>query len=966
MVCSLAAALRRSLAHGALFAVVLAAAPFARSATFTWNNAPTNNQWGTSANWLPAGVPGGNDAVQFTNISLTTGIDLGGAQSADTLLFGGLSGYALNSGSLTLNGSQINTNAALLATNYSINVPLTLTSTTTFTTGALTTLTLSQPFTVAPNQFIRKSGAGTLTITAGPSSAFHIRTEGGMLDVNGGTLVSTGTSSNADFFLGTAARVRGGGRITSAGDVWIDSVGQTVSVEGAGSELHADALIQIGINNGGLIDVFDHGKLTTAKLQIGGNFRTNPDLDRVIIRGQGQAVVGVANVGVQEEATGELNIADAGTSFQSNSMNIGGTGGVPDQRARGRVVVEKGASAAVGDTTLLTTGSKIIVDKATLTVARLQSFAGTTPRIELTNPAGGQALTIAGATTAIPTFGGVIADSAAGPGGLRKVGPGTQILTGHHTYTGGTVVEAGVLQLGVGDALTRTGRVEIAGGALNLGGHSQHIGDLKLTDGALTGAAGSTLVAGNVDVFVGTIATPLITAAAITKHGSGTTTATAPITADALVVMGGVFDAQAGAKGNVNTAASAQLTVRGTLEGNLLGATGSTTTLTGATIVTGSVADEGLVEVGAHTLALSGASDPAIAAVTLSGGVLTSTGVVTLSSTLSGSGVVVARVGSVPAIPPATIRTLGGPLMVGTLAAADSLGNYLGSLTAGVQQLTLLSSGFTTLGNAATVNGGSINSINGVQVNPGKSLTGFGVVNGPLKNLGVVTGGSGASVLRFTGPVTGDGSFLANVRFEHTYSPGASPAAVSFIGDPVFASTSRLEIEIGGLMPGDEHDHVDVEGELTLGGVLRVSLIDGFAPVVGDAFDLLDWTTLDGAFAALELPALVGLRWDASQLYSSGVLAVAPLYEADFDSNGRVDAADLALWQAGFNKAGAGRADGDATGDQLVTGADFVVWQRQLGLGVASLPATTTVPEPASAFVIVSALAALAMCRRVR
>jgi hypothetical protein len=145
-----------------------------------------------------------------------------------------------------------------------------------------------------------------------------------------------------------------------------------------------------------------------------------------------------------------------------------------------------------------------------------------------------------------------------------------------------------------------------------------------------------------------------------------------------------------------------------------------------------------------------------------------------------------------------------------------------------------------------------------------------------------------------------------------------------------------------------------------------VALVDGFTPVAGDAFDILDWTTLDGAFAALELPALAGLRWDVSQLYDSGSLAVAPLYEADFDSNGRVDAADLALWRAGFSKDNAGRADGDATGDQLVTGEDFLVWQRQLGLGVASLPATTAVPEPASALVLAGAIAGLIARRRSR
>ncbi|HYO25315.1 MAG TPA: choice-of-anchor Q domain-containing protein, partial [Lacipirellulaceae bacterium] len=50
----------------------------------------------------------------------------------------------------------------------------------------------------------------------------------------------------------------------------------------------------------------------------------------------------------------------------------------------------------------------------------------------------------------------------------------------------------------------------------------------------------------------------------------------------------------------------------------------------------------------------------------------------------------------------------------------------------------------------------------------------------------------------------------------------------------------------------------------------------------------------------------------------------------DFDGNGRVDAADLAAWRMGF-----------AAGTR--TGGDFVVWQRQLGIGAG---AGAVVAEP--------------------
>ena len=52
------------------------------------------------------------------------------------------------------------------------------------------------------------------------------------------------------------------------------------------------------------------------------------------------------------------------------------------------------------------------------------------------------------------TFGGVIS----GSGAVQQLGPGTTTLTANNTYTGGTVVNAGILQLGAGASLAAVGR----------------------------------------------------------------------------------------------------------------------------------------------------------------------------------------------------------------------------------------------------------------------------------------------------------------------------------------------------------------------------------------------------------------------------------------------------------------------------------------------------------------------------
>lgn len=63
----------------------------------------------------------------------------------------------------------------------------------------------------------------------------------------------------------------------------------------------------------------------------------------------------------------------------------------------------------------------------------------------------------------------------------------------------------------------------------------------------------------------------------------------------------------------------------------------------------------------------------------------------------------------------------------------------------------------------------------------------------------------------------------------------------------------------------------------------------------------------------------------------------------DFDGDGDVDAADLALWELDYGQNDFSDADGDGDSD----GADFLIWQRTI---TGSLPssALATVPEPTS------------------
>jgi autotransporter-associated beta strand protein len=67
----------------------------------------------------------------------------------------------------------------------------------------------------------------------------------------------------------------------------------------------------------------------------------------------------------------------------------------------------------------------------------------------VTNTGGAGATLTTGGNNTSTTFSGVIQDGA-GVTGLTKIGTGTFTLTGANTYTGGTTISAGTLQIGNG------------------------------------------------------------------------------------------------------------------------------------------------------------------------------------------------------------------------------------------------------------------------------------------------------------------------------------------------------------------------------------------------------------------------------------------------------------------------------------------------------------------------------------
>lgn len=98
---------------------------------------------------------------------------------------------------------------------------------------------------------------------------------------------------------------------------------------------------------------------------------------------------------------------------------------------------------------------------------------------------------------------------------------------------------------------------------------------------------------------------------------------------------------------------------------------------------------------------------------------------------------------------------------------------------------------------------------------------------------------------------------------------------------------------------------------------------------------------------------------------------LAPDFDADFNGDFVVDGADFLIWQRNLGASNALLTAGDADRDGVVGAGDLAVWQEEFGLSLDSFPGATTilptqmathaVPEPS---VAVLALIAMAACRR--
>lgn len=261
------------------------------------------------------------------------------------------------------------------------------------------------------------------------------------------------------------------------------------------------------------------------------------------------------------------------------------------------------------------------------------------------------------------------------------------------------------------------------------------------------------------------------------------------------------------------------------------------------------------------------------------------------------------------------VVTVTGANSVLSAAAPSSIGNLSdGSVTVSAGG-SVITAGLTVGDEGAgelIVNGSASSVVDSVRVRLGNADTSSGLlrlqnggrVEAPLIEIGDFGFVEGTGVLN--GAVVNDGDI----------SPGLPIGTLEVAGS--YQQPGDLSIQLGGVDPGSGYDQLRVSGAATLGGILRVELVNGFNPTSGE-FVLVDAGSVSGLFNGVVLPPNFSIRYESTRV----VISIGGSCVADFNGDGNVDTRDVLSF---LNAWTTGDSSADINGDGSVDTRDVLAF----------------------------------------
>jgi fibronectin-binding autotransporter adhesin len=394
---------------------------------------------------------------------------------------------------------------------------------------------------------------------------------------------------------------------------------------------------------------------------------------------------------------------------------------------------------------------------------------------------------------------------------------GSVTVDGSFEEDGGSVVVGSGSMLSVDDGGTQ------AGGDLSLSG-----GMMNLGTGAFTQSGGTLEVASLSSLYAMT----MTLGGSVTLEGGSVTAMT-----DAEVLSGGVLLLDGG-------------TFSGDMGGVLVDASATLTAYSGT--ISGSLSNSGSVTLGAPNTP---------GTVTVTGG-YTQTATGTLDATggsLTVQGLFAEDGGSVVVGSGGTVTTSGWTQAGGDLALAGAVNdNGMFQQSGGTTEIAdsaTLSAFSVGVGGTLTLAGGTIAvGMGTVEVQSGSTLImDSGTITGSMGGVQVDGGGT---LTAYSGSIDGNLTNLGTVNLGDPTTAGTLAVSGNCL-----LSMGTLDAFLGGTAAGSS-SQLDVGGQVTFGGTLAVSTINGFQPAPGNAFTLLSFGSASGTFATLDLPPLSTGTWN--------------------------------------------------------------------------------------------------------